>query len=76
MLVLTRRIGEVTKVSGGIEVQVLQIRGRQVRLGWTAPATIKIHRKEICNRTECESASTHGSRGRTTDLIGSQSPKK
>lgn len=75
MLVLTRRIGEVTQVSGGIEVKVLQIRGTQVRLGWCAPATIKIHRKEICTR-QSKSISRDGSGGRTIDHSGPQSPKK
>lgn len=45
MLVMTRRIGEVTQLTGGIEVTVLDIRGRQVRLGWIAPAAIQIHRR-------------------------------
>lgn len=46
MLILTRRIGEVTTLSGGIKVCVLHIGRSQVRLGWIAPADIKIHREE------------------------------
>lgn len=47
MLVLTRRVGETTKVSGEIEVTVLAVRGGQVRLGWKAPSHVNILREEI-----------------------------
>lgn len=47
MLVLTRRVGERLRIGPDIEVVVLDIRGREARLGITAPATIPIHREEI-----------------------------
>lgn len=47
MLVLTRRIGERLRIGPDIELVVLDIRGRDVRLGVTAPASVAIHREEI-----------------------------
>lgn len=47
MLVLTRRLGERLRIGPSIEVVVLEIRGREVRLGVSAPASVPIHREEI-----------------------------
>jgi len=47
MLVLTRRIGERLRIGADIELVVLEIRGRDVRLGVTAPADVPVHREEI-----------------------------
>lgn len=48
MLILTRKIGEaITIGDGSIKVSVVEVKGRQVRLGITAPADTPIHREEI-----------------------------
>ena len=47
MLVLTRRIGERLRIGPDIEVVVLDVRGREARLGISAPADVAIHREEI-----------------------------
>jgi carbon storage regulator len=47
MLVLTRRVGERLRIGPDIEVVVLEVRGREARLGITAPADVAIHREEI-----------------------------
>jgi len=47
MLVLTRRIGERLRIGPDIELVVLDVRGRDVRLGVTAPPAVPIHREEI-----------------------------
>jgi carbon storage regulator len=47
MLVLTRRVGERLRIGPDIEVVVLEVRGREARLGITAPASVPIHREEI-----------------------------
>lgn len=52
MLVLTRRIGERLRIGSDIELVVLDIRGRDVRLGVTAPAEVPIHREEIYARIQ------------------------
>ena len=47
MLALTRKKGESVMVGNDIELVVLSISGEQVKLGFAAPKTIAIHRKEI-----------------------------
>ncbi len=52
MLVLTRKIGETIRIGNEVTVQVLAIRGGQVRIGLTAPADVRIFREEIFNAIE------------------------
>ena len=52
MLVLTRRIGERLRIGSDIELVVLDVRGRDVRLGVTAPTEVPIHREEIYLRIQ------------------------
>ena len=48
MLILTRKLGEsITIGDGSITVSVMEIKGRQVRLGIEAPANTPIHREEV-----------------------------
>jgi carbon storage regulator len=47
MLVLTRQKDEVVRIAGLIRIQVLWIKGKQVRLGIDAPADIVVDREEI-----------------------------
>ncbi len=47
MLILTRRIGESLRIGENIAVEVLGIKGNQVRIGITAPETVPVHREEI-----------------------------
>jgi carbon storage regulator len=47
MLVLTRKSEESVIVGSNIEIRVLGIRGDQVSLGFIAPDTVSIYRKEI-----------------------------
>lgn len=54
MLVLTRRIGEVLVIGGDIKVQVLGVKGVQVRIGIEAPRAVKIDREEIHERKQAE----------------------
>ena len=47
MLVLTRKLGESIAIDDDIKIVVVQIKGRQVRLGIEAPRETKIHREEV-----------------------------
>lgn len=47
MLVLTRKLGEGIAIDDHIKIKVVQIKGKQVRLGIEAPSHTKIHREEI-----------------------------
>ena len=48
MLVLGRREGETVKVGESIEVTVVEIDGKYVRLGFSAPKEVGIVRSELC----------------------------
>jgi carbon storage regulator len=47
MLVLSRKIGDKIVIGDGIEVTVVEIKGRQVRLGIQAPAKVPVWRGEL-----------------------------
>ena len=55
MLVLTRSIGERLFIQDGIiKIQVLEVKGTQVRIGIEAPKEIAIHREEVFDRIKTE----------------------
>ena len=47
MLILSRQIGERIIIAGEICVTVLEIKRDRVRLGVTAPPTVRVDRQEI-----------------------------
>lgn len=48
MLILTRKVGQsITIGDGSIVVSVVEIKGRQVRLGIQAPPEMPVHRQEV-----------------------------
>jgi carbon storage regulator len=68
MLVLSRYIGEqfvINSPSGPIVVEVMDIRGHQVRVGIRAPEDVPIFRRELWDRmTDEERARKPKTRGR------------
>jgi len=54
MLILTRRPGESVKIGDDITVTVLGVRGNQLRLGFTAPQSVAVHREELYVRIQSE----------------------
>ena len=54
MLYLTRKIGESVVINGDIEVTVVEVRGRSVRLGFAFPPTASVLRREIFERVQAE----------------------
>lgn len=59
MLLLVRRIGESILIGDDIKVQILGIKGCQVRLGIAAPKKISVHREEIYNKIQEEKKSAN-----------------
>jgi len=47
LLILTRKLGESIKIGDDVKVTLLDIKGRQVRLGIEAPIETEVHREEI-----------------------------
>ena len=56
MLILTRRINESLIVGDDVKVTVLSVKGKQIKLGVTAPREIAVHREEIYQRIQQENA--------------------
>ncbi len=54
MLVLTRKLGESIAIDDNIKIRVVQIKGKQVRLGIEAPRETKIHREEVYESIQTE----------------------
>ena len=52
MLVLSRRIGESIIIGDDIVVTVLEVRGDVVRVGISAPRSIRVHREEVYRALE------------------------
>jgi carbon storage regulator len=50
MLVLTRKAGESIVIGNQVRITILEIQGRQIRLGVEAPGDISVHRGEVYER--------------------------
>jgi len=66
MLILTRRIGESIIIGDNIVINVLGVRGLQVRLGIEAPRDVSVHREEIYQRILEEKEVEGGTEGEAT----------
>jgi carbon storage regulator len=55
MLILTRNAGEKIMLGDDIQVTVLGISGKQVRIGVSAPKDVPVYRQEIFNKIKAES---------------------
>jgi carbon storage regulator len=54
MLVLSRNKGERIVIGNDIVLTVVDIRGDRVRLGFTGPTEVPIHREEVFRRLAAE----------------------
>ncbi len=54
MLILTRKPGETIRIGSEIKVQVLEVKGNQIRIGIDAPRSIAVHRQEIFEQIQRE----------------------
>ena len=54
MLVLTRKVGEKIQIGDDITILIMEVKGKQVRLGIEAPTDVKVHREEIYQKIQEE----------------------
>ena len=50
MLVFTRKAGDEIVVAGNIRITILEVRGDRIRIGVTAPGSIRVDRGEVHDR--------------------------
>jgi len=78
MLVLTRKIGETIVIDDDVRITVVQIKGKQVRIGVDAPKETKIHREEIYQAIQDENRAAMKSMATELTSLGQAkgTPKK
>ena len=47
MLVLTRKVGESIQINDDVKITVIEVKGKNIRLGIDAPKTTKVYREEV-----------------------------
>ena len=69
MLVLTRKSNESVIIGENIEVKVLAVHGDQVSLGFNAPRTMAINRKEVFEAIQKENRSAAANQGASIEKL-------
>jgi carbon storage regulator len=54
MLYLTRKVGESVLINDDIEVTVVEVRGRSIKLGFTFPSGVTVLRRELFDKIRRE----------------------
>ena len=60
MLILTRKLGESIAIGDQIRVTLLEVQGKQVKIGVLAPPTVQIHRQEVYEKIQSENLRAAG----------------
>ena len=76
MLILTRKSNESVIIGNDIEVRILDVRGDQVSLGFTAPRDIAIYRKEVYEAIQSQNRDAAGSRSDDLDKLSKSLEKQ
>ncbi len=56
MLYLTRKVGESIVINDDVELTVVEIRGKSIKLGLTFPSDVSVYRREVYDRIQAEKA--------------------
>lgn len=54
MLYLTRKIGESVIINDKIEVTIVEVRGRSIKLGFDFPPDVTVLRRELYDKIQSE----------------------
>jgi carbon storage regulator len=81
VLVLTRKVGEGIAIGDDVKIVVMQIKGKQVRLGIKASASTMVHREEVYQRileeNQAAAQSDAGALNRAQDVFSKpQEPRR
>jgi len=69
MLYLTRKIGESVVINDNIEVTVVDIRGKSIKLGFTFPPEATVLRRELYERIQAENKAAAAAGGGGDALV-------
>ena len=67
MLYLSRKVGESIVINDDIEITVVEVRGKSIKLGITFPPDVSVLRRELYDRIQEENRAAAGS---SVDLLG------
>ena len=71
MLYLTRKIGESIVINDDIELTVVDVRGKSIKLGLTFPPNVSVYRREVYDRIQAEKRLASGA-----EEVDGPAPKK
>ena len=69
MLYLSRKLGESIIIDNTVEVTVIEVRGKTVKLGFTFPPDVTVLRKEIYDKIMAENLAAAGSGADENDFM-------
>lgn len=77
MLILTRRVGESIRINDNICITIMDVDGKNIKVGIDAPKSISIHREEVFLRIKEENqtaavAAVNQNLGDLSDLFKKQ----
>ena len=76
MLVLARKINEQIMIGDEVRVSVVDIRGDQVKIGISAPSTVKVYRLEVYEAIQRENVqAASGAPATLPDLLSARPPR-
>ncbi len=68
MLILSRKVGESIRINSNVCITVMEIDGRNIKIGIEAPREVPIHREEVYLRIQEENK--NAAQGSDEDLGG------
>ncbi len=76
MLYLSRKLGESIVINNSIELQVIEVKGKSVKLGFVFPPDASVLRKEIHDKISAENMAAFSSdSGGLDDLLSAMKGK-
>lgn len=69
MLYLSRKLGESIVINNSIELTVIEVRGKTVKIGFTFPPDATVLRKEIYDKVMAENLTAAGSGDGADDFM-------
>ena len=75
MLYLSRRVGEAVIINNAIEVRVVEVRGKSVKLGFSFPPEASVLREEVFEQIRIENEAAAGAAASMPDALAAREPR-